>query len=98
MSAMQEPAYLAEVAAAASGPNGWVARSVMATQVLCALAAVYCGWRFYAGAEVLPTLKWGLSAAVLMIVATQMKTSLMAQVQVERVLRVLAQKAVAEGR
>jgi len=39
--------------------------------------------------DVLLALKWGLSAAVLAVLATQLKMALMPQMQADRVLRAL---------
>lgn len=71
------------------GPQGWVALVMMVVQTAMFVAAVWAGWQFYAAAEVLDALKWGLSAATLAIVATQIKLSLMPQMQANRVILAL---------
>jgi hypothetical protein len=53
------------------------------------LASIWCGWRFFTETEVLGALRWGLSGAVLAIVATQLKMALMPQMQADRILQAL---------
>ena len=69
------------------GKLGWGTWVIMAVQTTMFVAAVWAGWRFYAATEVLAAVKWGLSAAVLAILALQMKLSLMPQIQADRILR-----------
>ena len=69
------------------GKLGWVTWVVMIVQTIMFLAAVWCGIRFYGTTEVMPALKWGLTAAVLAVLATLLKTMLMPQMQAERILR-----------
>ena len=72
-----------------TGKLGWVVWVIMAVQTVMFIAAVWCAIRFFGATDVLTALHWGLPAAVLMILATIMKTSLMPQMQAERVLREL---------
>ena len=69
------------------GKLGWITWVVMTVQTVMFLAAVWCGIRFYGATEVMPALKWGLTAAVLAVLATLLKTMLMPQMQAERILR-----------
>ena len=62
------------------------AMSVMAVQVALFLLALWAGWHFYTATETLAALKWGLSAAVLAIIATQLKMALMPALQANRIL------------
>lgn len=71
------------------GSQGWVAWVMMILQTAMFLAAVWAGWQFYAATEVLGALKWGLSAATLAVLATQIKLSLMPQMQANRVIHAL---------
>lgn len=71
------------------GPNGWFGFAMFAVVLASFVAALWCGWYFYAATEPLAALKWGLSAAVLMVVATQLKMALMPQMQANRILRAL---------
>ncbi|MCI4665660.1 MAG: hypothetical protein MRY74_13155 [Neomegalonema sp.] len=71
------------------GKLGWVTWTVMIVQSAMFIAAVWCAIEFFAASDVLSALKWGLPGAVLMIVATILKTSLMPQIQANRILREL---------
>ena len=71
------------------GRLGWVTWVIMVVQVAMFLLAVWCGVNFFAATEVLPALKWGLSGATLAVMATQLKLSLMPQMQADRVIREL---------
>jgi len=64
----------------------WV---IMLTQALLFFVGIWAAWQFFAATEQLLALKWGLSAAVLLLVAAQMKMSFMPQLQADRVLREL---------
>lgn len=72
-----------------TGKLGWVSWVLMITQTALFLLAVWTGWHFFTASDVLTALKWGLPSATLMIVATILKTSLMPQMQADRVLREL---------
>jgi len=72
-----------------TGKLGWVSWVIMIAQTGLFLAAVWSGWHFFTAADVLTALKWGLPSATLMIVATILKTSLMPQMQADRIMREL---------
>ncbi|PWV97641.1 hypothetical protein DFR52_106164 [Hoeflea marina] len=72
-----------------TGKLGWVSWVLMITQTALFVAAVWTGWHFFAAGDGLTALKWGLPSATLMIVATILKTSLMPQMQADRILREL---------
>ncbi|MBV7410529.1 DUF6768 family protein [Maritimibacter sp. DP1N21-5] len=72
-----------------TGRNGWVAWVLMAAQTALFVAGAWCAVEFYAATEVLSALRWGMTGAVLLIVATSLKLSLMPQIQADRVLREL---------
>ncbi len=71
------------------GKLGWVTWAIMITQGLMFLIGLWCAWNCYVATDVLPALKWGLTAAVLIIVSASLKFSLMPQMQADRVLREL---------
>ena len=72
-----------------TGKLGWVSWVLMITQTALFLLAVWTGWQFFAATDVLAALKWGLPAATLVIAATVLKTSLMPQIQADRIIREL---------
>ncbi|PVH29984.1 hypothetical protein DDE20_06165 [Pararhodobacter oceanensis] len=63
----------------------------MAVQIALFLAAIWAGWRFYAASEVLAAVKYGISAAVLALMALQIKLALMPVMQANRILLALRQ-------
>lgn len=71
------------------GRLGWTVWVNILTQVVFLGSAIWMALEFFAATEVLAALKYGLTAAVLAIVAVQFKMSLMPHVQTERVLRAL---------
>jgi len=86
---LTEPGFFRQAMGLFGGPTGWVTWVLLAVQTVMFLAAILAGWRFYAATEALLALKWGLSAAVLAIMALQLKLALMPQMQADRVLRAL---------
>jgi hypothetical protein len=72
-----------------TGKLGWVFWLMMIVQMTLFLLAIWAGWRFFEATEMLVALKWGLSSATLVIVATILKASLMPQMQADRILREL---------
>ena len=85
----REPGFFPLAFSLFRGPQGWVTWVLATVQTVMFLAAVWAGWHFYAATEVLAALKWGLSAAVLAILATQIKMALMPQMQANRVILAL---------
>ena len=70
-----------------TGKLGWVTWLVMVLQAVMFLAAVWCAARFFGTTDVLSAVKWGLSGAVLALMAVQIKLSLGPQMQADRVIR-----------
>lgn len=85
----EELGWFALGASQFSGKLGWVTWVIMIVQTVMFCAAVWCGWQFFNATEVLIALKWGFPSAVLAILATILKTSLMPQMQADRILREL---------
>jgi uncharacterized membrane protein len=70
-----------------SGKLGWVTWVVMLVQIALFVIGVYCAVQFFAAIDTLLAVKWGISGGVLMLMATQLKLSLMPQLQADRVIR-----------
>ncbi len=81
-----EPGFFALAFSTMRGPQGWVTWVLMVVQTVMFLVAVWAGWHFYTATDVLAAIKWGLSAATLAILATQIKMALMPQMQANRVI------------
>ena len=89
LASMHEPGFFSLGLGLFRGPNGWVSAVLMVVQSVMFLVSVWCGWRFFAAAEVMEALRWGLPGAVLFIVATQLKMALFPQMQADRILMAL---------
>lgn len=85
----QEPGFYALAFSTLRGPQAWVSWVLMIVQTVMFLFAVWAGWHFFVATEVLPALKWGLSAATLAIMATQLKMALVPHMQANRVILAL---------
>lgn len=72
-----------------SGKLGWVTWVLMTVQTVMFVLGVWCAVKFFQAADVLAAVKWGISGAVLWIVATNLKLSLMPKMQADRVIREL---------
>lgn len=84
--ATSDPGYFPLAFSILGGRQGWVVWVVMVVQTAMFVGSVWAGWQFYTATEALAALKWGLSAATLAIVATQLKMALMPVMQANRVL------------
>ncbi|MGY6646863.1 MAG: DUF6768 family protein [Salinarimonas sp.] len=82
----REPGFFALAFSTMRGPQGWVTWVLMVVQTVMFLAAIWAGWHFFAATDELAAIKWGLSAATLAILATQIKMALMPQMQANRVI------------
>ena len=71
------------------GKLGWVTWVIMLSQITLFFAGAWCAVQFFNTDQLLPALKWGLSGAVLLLTALQLKLSLMPQMQADRILREL---------
>lgn len=69
------------------GKLGWVTWLIMALQAGLFVIGAWCAVRFFASDDVLNALKWGLPSAVLVLMAIQLKLSLMPQMQADRIIR-----------
>ena len=86
-----EPGYFALALSTFGGKQGWVTWVLMVVQSTMFIAAVWAGWHFYTATEVISALKWGLSAATLALLATQLKMSLMPVMQANRIILAVRQ-------
>jgi len=71
------------------GKLGWVTWAITIVQTVMFLAGIWCITQFFQATDVLLALKWGLSGAVLWIIGTSLKMSLMPRMQADRVIREL---------
>ena len=69
------------------GKLGWVTWVVMIVQIALFAVGLYCAVQFFGATEAILAVKWGVSGSVLILMATQLKLSLMPQLQADRVIR-----------
>ena len=84
-----EPGFFAQARGIFGGPSGWANGVMMAAQLVLFLSGAWAAWRFFGADEPVAQLRWGLPAAVLLIVATIMKMALLPRMESNRVLRAL---------
>ena len=82
-----ELGYFAQAFGLFSGKWGWVSWVIMIVQLVLFLAGAWAAWRFFQTDDALGALKWGLPAATLLLMAAQMKLSLMPALQADRIIR-----------
>lgn len=71
------------------GRMGWVTWLIMILQVTMFVIGFWCAYQFFNASDLLPALKWGLSATVMILMAIILKMSLVPQMHADRVLREL---------
>ncbi len=69
------------------GKLGWVTWVIMVVQSVMFIAALFYLYRCYFATDLLLTMKSGITGAVLLLMATQLKLSLAPQMQADRVIR-----------
>lgn len=82
----EEPGYFTQVWGLFGGKIGWVTWLLMVVQTVMFIASVYAAVQFFAATEVLEAVRWGLPAAVLLILATVIKLTLWPSLQANRVI------------
>ncbi len=89
LEATQEKGWFALNFEQFKGKLGWVSWVIMIIQTILFFVGAWCAVQFFNTEQMLPALKWGLSAAVLIIVANQLKLSFMPQMQSVQILKEL---------
>jgi hypothetical protein len=84
-----EPGFFAQAFGLFGGRLGWVNLLMMAIQTVLFVAGLYAGWMFFEADEPVSQLRWGLPAAVLLILATMIKLALWPEIHVNRLMREL---------
>ncbi len=84
-----EPGFFAQAFGMFRGPTGWVNVLLMVTQGAMFIAGAWAAWHFFVAAGVEEQLRWGLPAAVLLILAAILKMSLLPRMETNHVIREL---------
>lgn len=85
----EEPGFIRQALGIFGGRTGWVNAVLIVVQTIFFLAGVWAAWVFFAAGDPVTQLRWGLPAAVLLLIAVMIKMALWPAVQANRVLREL---------
>lgn len=83
----EEPGFFTQLFGIFGGRTGWVNVYVMVAQTIFFFAGVGAAWMFFLAADPVNQLRWGLPAAVLLIMALMLKMMVWPTVQTNRLLR-----------
>jgi len=81
-----EPSFPAQAVGLFHGRIGWLNGAVLIGHFVFAVGGVYTAWRFFTMTEVVDAIRWGLSAAVLLLAALHTRVALIRSMQTNRVL------------
>lgn len=85
----EEPAYLVQLGGAFTGRLGWVNGAMMLAQIVLFVAGIYAAVQFFTAGDALSAVRWGLPAAVLVLMSLMVKLAIWPTIQTNRVLREL---------
>ncbi|MEO6199073.1 MAG: DUF6768 family protein [Sphingomicrobium sp.] len=86
---LDEESFFAQAFGVFGGRTGWVNGVMMAVQTILFVAAVWTGWHFFAAGDTVTQLRWGLPAAVMVILSTMIKLALVPRMEGNRLMREL---------
>lgn len=82
----EEPPYMKQLLGIFSGKTGWVSLVMMAAQLVLFCFGTWAAIRFFAAEDPLTALKWGLPAAVLLIMSLMIKLALWPVIHVNKLI------------
>ena len=85
----EEPGFFAQALGVFGGRTGWVNILLLIVQSVAFIAGVWAAWNFFQAADPVTQLRWGLPAAVLLIMAAILKMSLIPRMETNLVIREL---------
>lgn len=85
----EEPGFLGMAFGLFGGRLGWVNALLMAVQAALFVVGVYAAWMFFEAAEPVTQLRWGLPAAVLLLLSAMIKLALWPEIHANRLMREL---------
>lgn len=85
----EEPGFFSQLFSVFGGRTGWVNVVMMVWQVVFFFTGVWAAWMFFLAADPVSQLRYGLPAAVLLIMALLLKMMVWPSVQTNRLLREL---------
>jgi hypothetical protein len=85
----EEPGFFAQVFGAFGGATGWVNLLLMFVQAVLFVAGVWAAWNFFGAGDALTALRWGIPAAVMLLMSLIIKMAVWPTMQTNRVIREL---------
>lgn len=85
----EEPSYIEQALGIFSGRTGWASVLLMVVQGIAFVTGAWATWNFFAATDVLGALRWGLPAAVLLLMSLTIKMALWPQIHINRLMREL---------
>lgn len=86
---LDEPGFFGQAAGVFAGPSGWANIVMMAAQGALFIAGVWAAWQFFAAADTVTQLRWGLPAAVFLLMSLILKMALVPRMESNRLLLAL---------
>ena len=84
---LDEQGFFTQALGVFGGPTGWVNVIMMIAQTVLFLGGAWAAWHFFQAGEPVAQLRWGLPAAVLLILATMIKLALVPRMESNRLMR-----------
>lgn len=84
-----EPGFFHQIFGVFRGSTGWVNLTLMVTQTIMFIAAVWMTFQFFAATDATSQLRWGLPTVVLFLGGAIMKTAVVPTIQANRILHAL---------
>jgi hypothetical protein len=85
----EEPGFFRQVFGVFRGPTGWVNALLMASQAVFFVAGAWAAYHFFGAADPVTQLRWGLPAAVLLILSAILKMAVLPRMETNLVIREL---------
>ena len=85
----EEPGYVAQALGIFGGRLGWVNAVLMIVQGAAFIGGAWAAWNFFSADDALTALRWGLPAAVLLLMSLTIKMALWPTIQTNRLMREL---------
>ena len=85
----EEPGFFTQAFGVFGGKTGWANIVMMAAQAVLFVAGVWAAWHFFRADDPVTQLRWGIPAAVALIVATMIKMALLPRMEANRLMREL---------
>ena len=82
----EEPGFFGQALGLFAGRTGWVSVVLMIVQSALFVAGAWAAWQFFVADEMLQALRWGLPAAVLLMMSLTIKMALWPVIHLNRLL------------